>query len=327
MEKTTMAKNNSSFNSFGSFSRLMNNPKQLADAFNTDTLTATLNGEHQSYLDSIKAYEAWANSTLLGDVISPKTGRKFSELFAIEKGDYDQQVVVFNPTATNGTNWSKNVGGMVNSLLHSFGTLRYSVLEHGLHERIYDASKVIEHNVRSAYDTTTQRWMRFDWKNRRFVQNTPYWKSAEGAGWMSKHSAVDEMLLALAGDQSIRYNFFVRAQVGNGEISWNRFQLNVLGNLNTLVATVNNQMANQAEVSQTVRVMDNQAQNNPVAVGAMMVDGVDLKSLKGIVRLEIKMAYGSNAVVRPVNVENAQVMANIAAILADPKTETVHIVK
>ena len=323
-----MNKNNSAFRSFGSFSRLMNSPKELANAFNSDTLNAKMTNEHQTYLDDVKAYEAWAAGTLLGDVVSPKTGgRKFSELFSVEKGDYGQNVVVFNASdAVNGTNWSKNVGGMVNSLLHSFGTLRYSVLEFHLHERIYDPSKVIEHNVRSSFDETTQRYMRFDWKGRRFVQNTPYWKSAEGAGWMSKHSAIDEMLLALEGHQSMRYNFFVRAQVSNGEISWNRFQMNVLGNLNNLVSTVNVQMANQAEISQTVRHMDNQAQNNPVTVGALIVDGVDLKSIKGVVRLEIKMAYGS-PVIRPINMDNAQVVENIARILADPQTQTVHIVK
>ena len=319
-----MAKN-ASFKNFQSFSKTINSTVLTDAAFNTDQLIADMTSEHAEFTAEKTAYEAWAGSTLLADSVSPVTGLKFSDLFAMEVGDMGQNVVVFNPTGKNGSSWSKNESGMVNALLTAFGTQRYSDLRHGLHDRKFDRSLVIEHNVRSAYDPIACKWVRYNWNNRRFTADTPYIKTPQGAGWLSKHVEIDRMLLALLGNQQIRYNFFQ-------EIAWKRFETNVLDNMQSLVSKVNLQLANQAEMSQTLDKIDRKNvieghYSNGITPTSVIVDGVDLKKLTENVVVEVKMRYASNPVKKTINPQNPVSIAFVTGTMADRDCEYIKLVK
>lgn len=328
-----MANKNSAFRNFTSFSRTMNNVAATTDAFDPTKLVSDMTSEHAAFVAATEGYDKWASSTMLSEAVNADFFANnhiapvaFKDLFALEDDGQGHNVVVFNPNGMNGASWSKNDSGFVNAFLTAFGTCRYnSTLTFHLHERKFDPSMVISHNVRTAYDETKAQYVRFDWNTRRWTQNTPYFKTSEGAGWLSKHVEIDRLILALIGGQVIRYTFF-------NEYAWNRFQMNVLDNMNSLISKINVQLANQAESATVLRkvernnVIDGTWTDAKVASTAIVVDGTDLKKMTGTIKVEIKMRYAQKSAVRPVTVD-AKGLAFIAATMNDKDCEYVHLVQ
>ena len=308
-----MAKN-SSFRNFGAFSRIINGKAEAT--FDDNALTNSLTHEAQAFEEQKSTYDKWAESTLLGDVVVPQAGdRKFADLFTQSVGDNGEPVITFNPTGKKGSSWSKNESGFVNALLTAFGTRRYAELRHGYHARAFNRSLVIEHNVLSAYNAELNKWVRYDWNNRRFTSNTPNPKLSAGAGWLSKHIEIDRLILALLGDQSLIYHFF-------NETAWKRFKMNVLDDLNVLVSNVNVQLSNQAEVAKTITHMEavddsKFRDNEPMAV---VIDGTDIRG-QGSIRVEIKMKYGEHPVPYMIDTNNPARVEFVARTMKDPAFE------
>lgn len=311
----------------------VNNSSKPSDVSSHDdvSLARTLLQEHAEFVKAKDAYEQWAMNTLLKDVVSPLTGRKFSTLFTVGKGKDGEFTVTFNPTAKNGGTWDKNTSGFVNALLHTFGTLRYSEVRHGYHARAYDPSLPFTSGVLSAYDDVTQKWVRYDSSDHRLVINTPWINpkypdseaSQKAKAWLSKHVEINRLLMAILGDTSITYHFF-----GDNNYDEERFKRNVLKNMDTLVSAINVQMNDQSAEAQTVRKINRTSgrTNVPAPTGPIMVDGVDIRTMTDVIRIEIEKTYGSNPITKLVDPTCSGDLAMVAALLSNESTKRVSIV-
>jgi len=322
-------------NSFRNFSNFSKNTPKTDERPSMQELAQELNDLHVIYQSKIAKYDEWASKTILAESISPIHNPlgaiKFADMFKVSKTTEGYNVVVFNPLGVEGgTNWNKNESSFVNAFLQGFGTQRYTAeITHGLHDRLFDESKVQEHNVRSMFVKELNRWVRQDWKNGRFVDNTPYTGrnayTNEGSSWLAKHVELDMLLMAVAGRQSIKYIFFPNRETGVS-IAWERFTRNVLDNMKTTIADINIQLANQAEVSSAMRKVEQAQKLDPSNVQTVMIDSVDLGSLSGIVKFAIKM-NGESEQTRILDMSKQNDVKLITAISHSKKLEAIKIVK
>lgn len=148
-------------------------------------------------------YNELANTTKMGDAVSPITGKKFSETFVMSENANGQAMITVFP-------WNDKVAVASNSwagitaLTDGFGLLRYMILEKDNHVRNFDPSSLVERNVRAA-KSGNGIWTRYDW-----VDGS--WKAgySNEPKWINKHTELN--LLYRAATEGFRYNIVLLEQ-------------------------------------------------------------------------------------------------------------------
>jgi len=226
-------------------------------------------GKLQAYLAYQKKVAKFMD-TPLKDVVSPITGKKFSETFAIttSTGGYPE-VLVF-PWFDNTPSYARftGVGAAIRALVKAFGVLRYQTLEWHRHEASFDPTLSRVNEVLS-YTDDGVRWVFKSWQNGNYV----FQPMTEGhiRNKTALHRELDFMLACLEW----KHPFGI---VLSREAHLAEFEAKVKSRLDMPVKAILEAMAHDAEEAQAASALGLAPTTNGNLRKAVIGD-VDLESL------------------------------------------------
>lgn len=257
----------------------------------------------EEYLKCKAEYDAWANTTKVGDALSPFVGKPFSTLFSepTKREDGFMGLYVFpwnGGTGTGLNSYVDNSWALTNALLDVFGTNRYNWrLTKDIQARLWDPRNPNTGRVATNY--YSERFYAWDWTAGRLELARQ--SQHEQSRWLPKHKVIRELLMALEGGYRMSVVFFDKGQL-------DKFQRNIIGRLDLTVAQA---LEARGEDWATAKAVQNLGRSNgEVPTVGVNVSGIDVAQNGRKVKVGLKNSntvytYDTSVTADLVKVQNA----------------------